>query len=106
VVGAKGSEPSTSWSRTNHVNPITLCPGLAYGIRSVISLLLVVPNLYLDRLRVESEERSCNAKHNSAAVFRRTAKVRSGAFRNDSFRELPAIGSVNTIASARTLQDR
>jgi hypothetical protein len=47
VVGANGFEPSTSWSRTNQVNPVTLYFGVAYGTRGVISLLLVVPNLYL-----------------------------------------------------------
>jgi hypothetical protein len=30
-VGANGFEPSTSWSRTNHVNPIALYFGVAYG---------------------------------------------------------------------------
>jgi hypothetical protein len=53
-VGAKGFEPSTSWSRSSHVNPITLYCGVAYGTRRVFSPLLVVPNLYLDRFRVES----------------------------------------------------
>jgi hypothetical protein len=47
VVGAKGFELSTSWSRTNHVNSITLYLGVAYGIKDVISLFLVVPDLYL-----------------------------------------------------------
>ena len=47
VVGAKGFEPSTSWSRTRHLNPINALFGVAYGTRSVISPLLVVPNLYL-----------------------------------------------------------
>jgi hypothetical protein len=51
MVGANGFEPSTSWSRTNHVNPITLYLGVAYGTRSVISPPLVVPNLYLHRRR-------------------------------------------------------
>ena len=46
MVGASGFEPPTSWSRTNHVNPITLYLGVAYGTRSVISPLLAVPNLY------------------------------------------------------------
>ena len=48
VVGANGFEPSTSWSRTRHLNPINALYGVAYGTRSVISPLLVVPNLYLD----------------------------------------------------------
>src|SRR6266853_6585271 len=47
VVGAKGFEPSTSWSRTRHLNPINALSGVAYGTRSLISPLLVVPNLYL-----------------------------------------------------------
>jgi hypothetical protein len=47
VVGAKGFEPSTSWSRTRHLNPINALSGVAYGTRSVISPLLVVPKLYL-----------------------------------------------------------
>jgi len=48
VVGANGFEPSTSWSRTRHLNPINALYGVAYGTRSVISPLLVVPNLYLE----------------------------------------------------------
>jgi len=52
MVGAKGFEPSTSWSRTNHVNPITLYFGVAYGTRSPISPPLVVPNLYLEQQAV------------------------------------------------------
>src|SRR6266481_7640054 len=31
VVGAKGFEPSTSWSRTRHLNPINALFGVAYG---------------------------------------------------------------------------
>src|SRR5882672_856090 len=49
VVGANGFEPSTSWSRTKHLNPINALSGVAYGTRSAISPLLVVPNLYLAR---------------------------------------------------------
>src|SRR6266853_5801337 len=49
LVGANGFEPSTSWSRTRHLNPINALSGVAYGPRSVISPLLVVPNLYLAR---------------------------------------------------------
>ena len=51
VVGANGFEPSTSWSRTRYLNPINALSGVAYGTRSVISPLSVVPNLYLDRSR-------------------------------------------------------
>ena len=47
MVGAKGFEASTSWSRTRHLNPINALSGVAYGTRSVISPLLVVPKLYL-----------------------------------------------------------
>jgi hypothetical protein len=47
MVGAKGFEPSTSWSRTRHLNPINALSGVAYGTRSVIFPLLVVPKLYL-----------------------------------------------------------
>src|SRR6266481_5361169 len=47
MVGANGFEPSTSWSRTRHLNPINALFGVAYGTRSVISPLSVVPNLYL-----------------------------------------------------------
>jgi len=54
MVGASGFEPPASWSRTDRVNPITLYCGVAYGTRSVISPLLVIPNLHLDRFRVES----------------------------------------------------
>src|SRR6266853_6384758 len=48
LVGANGFEPSTSWSRTRHLNPINALFGVAYGTRSVISPLSVVPNLYLE----------------------------------------------------------
>src|ERR1700730_4519010 len=47
MVGAKGFEPSTSWSRTKSLNPINALSGVAYGTRSVISPLLVVRNLYV-----------------------------------------------------------
>src|SRR5229473_2060262 len=39
MVGANGFEPSTSWSRTRHLNPINALSGVAYGTRSVISPL-------------------------------------------------------------------
>src|SRR5258707_15352229 len=48
MVGANGFEPSTSWSRTRHLNPINALFGVAYGTRNVISPLSVVPNLYLE----------------------------------------------------------
>src|SRR6266851_1291316 len=48
MVGANGFEPSSSWSRTRHLNPINALFGVAYGTRSVISPLSVVPNLYLE----------------------------------------------------------
>src|SRR6266568_2880401 len=48
LVGANGFEPSTSWSRTRHLNPINALSGVAYGTRSVISPLSVVPTLYLE----------------------------------------------------------
>jgi hypothetical protein len=48
VVGAKGFEPSTSWSRTKYLNPINAVSGVAYGARNVISPLLVVRNLSVD----------------------------------------------------------
>jgi hypothetical protein len=64
MVGASGFEPPASWSRTNHVNPIKLYLGVAYWIQSVISSLLVVPNLYLHRFSVES--RSRRGKQDSA----------------------------------------
>jgi hypothetical protein len=44
MVGAKGFEPSTSWSRTRHLNPINALSGVAYGTIGVISPLLVVPS--------------------------------------------------------------
>jgi len=46
VVGANGFEPSTSWSRTRHLNLVNALYGIAYETRSVISLFLAVPNLY------------------------------------------------------------
>jgi hypothetical protein len=69
MVGAKGFEPSTSWSRTNQFNPITLCLGVAYGLRSVISPLLVVPNLYLAIWSQERRAVATRGESNSAAVF-------------------------------------
>jgi hypothetical protein len=48
MVGAKGFEPSTSWSRTKDLNPINALSGVAYGTRTVISPLLVVRNLSVD----------------------------------------------------------
>jgi hypothetical protein len=39
VVGAKGFEPSTSWSRTMNLNPINALSGVAYGTRNFISPL-------------------------------------------------------------------
>src|SRR5258708_32929837 len=47
LVGVNGFEPSTSWSRTRHLNPINALSGVAYGTRSAIPPLLVVPKLYL-----------------------------------------------------------
>jgi hypothetical protein len=47
MVGAKGFEPSTSWSRTMSSNSINAFSRVAYGTRSIISALLVAPNLYL-----------------------------------------------------------
>ena len=47
LVGAKGFEPSTSWSRIKYLNPINALSGVAYGIGSLISPLVVVRNLYL-----------------------------------------------------------
>src|SRR3984893_16007966 len=47
VVGAKGFEPSTSWSRTRHLNPINALFGVAYRTTGVISPLLVARNLYV-----------------------------------------------------------
>lgn len=47
MVGAKGFEPSTSWSRTKSINPINALSGVAYGTRDLISPLLVVRNLYV-----------------------------------------------------------
>lgn len=58
VVGAIGFEPTASWSRTNHVNPITLYFGVAYGTRSVISPLLVVPKLVPSRFSEAYQFRS------------------------------------------------
>src|SRR5260370_28654235 len=46
LVGANGFEPSTSWSRTRHLNPINALYGVAYGTRSVIPPpLLWVPEI-------------------------------------------------------------
>ena len=37
-----------AWSRTSSINPINALSGVAYGIKSLVSPLLVVRNLYLD----------------------------------------------------------
>jgi len=47
VVGANGFEPSTSWSRTSASQILNALSGVAYGTESLISPLLVVPNLSL-----------------------------------------------------------
>jgi hypothetical protein len=48
LVGADGFEPSTSWSRTRAAKILNALSGAAYGTESLISPLLVVPNLYLN----------------------------------------------------------
>ena len=53
VVGAKGFEPSTSWSRTKYLSPINALSGVAYGTRNTIPPLFVVRNLYVDCLYVD-----------------------------------------------------
>src|SRR6267378_4127225 len=47
VVGANGFEPSTSWSRTGVPKILSALSGVAYGTESLVSPLLVVPNLSL-----------------------------------------------------------
>src|SRR3979490_2096820 len=56
VVGAKGFEPSTSWSRTKSLNPINALSGVAYGTRDLISPLLVVRNLYVNRATAKTNK--------------------------------------------------
>ncbi len=48
VVGAGGFEPPSSWSRTTVTKILNALSGAACGIQSLISPLLVVPNLYLN----------------------------------------------------------
>jgi len=45
VVGAKGFEPSTSWSRTRNKNHLSRCPGVAYrfSARSLLDKFGQVP---------------------------------------------------------------
>src|SRR6266481_5880061 len=77
LVGANGFEPSTSWSRTRHLNPINALSGVAYGTTSVISPLSVVPNLYLVwhraflvlRSKVLSKQLLADLSANIAPVF-------------------------------------
>jgi hypothetical protein len=45
VVGAKGFEPSTSWSRTMKTNSINALSSVAYGTRGRVSPPLIVRNL-------------------------------------------------------------
>src|SRR5579859_2505675 len=47
MVKANVFQPATAWPCTRHLNPINALSGVAYGTRSVISPLLVVPRLYL-----------------------------------------------------------
>ena len=42
MVGASGFEPPSSWSRTMNTNSINALSGVAYGMTSLISPLLVV----------------------------------------------------------------
>jgi hypothetical protein len=53
MVGAKGFEPSTSWSRTKYLDPINALSGVAYGTRSVISPLSVVRKLSVEFLQLQ-----------------------------------------------------
>src|SRR5258706_3774340 len=71
MVGAKGFEPSTSWSRTRHLNAINALFGVAYGTGSAISPLSVVPNLYLKfEVTPCSERDSCAHLHHYFRVAR------------------------------------
>jgi hypothetical protein len=51
MVGAKGFEPSTSWSRTRNKNHLSRCPGVSYSFsgRSLLDKLVqvrtVLPNM-------------------------------------------------------------
>ncbi|MDQ1405527.1 MAG: hypothetical protein QOG55_1156 [Acidobacteriaceae bacterium] len=74
MVGAKGFEPSTSWSRTKYLNPINALSGVAYGTRSVISPLLVVRNLYV-ALQTWSSNLSVNSHLSNLITI-----CRSGSF--------------------------
>src|SRR6267143_3738856 len=78
LVGANGFEPSTSWSRTRHLNPINALFGVAYGTRSVIPPLSVVPNLYLE-FEVTPVVRgdSCAHLHHYFRVARENARQRT-----------------------------
>jgi hypothetical protein len=48
MVGAKGFEPSTSWSRSSVPNILKAFSGVAYLNRKASFPLSVVPKLYLD----------------------------------------------------------
>ena len=78
VVGANGFEPSTSWSRTRCLNPINALFGVAYGTRSLISPLLVVPNLYLDLEWIAKS--GCSVEAEFRRSFSQAYHVLSGAF--------------------------
>ncbi len=48
MVGAKGFEPSTSWSRNRVAKILKALSGVAYEIETADFSLSVVPKLYLD----------------------------------------------------------
>jgi len=78
MVGAKGFEPSTSWSRTRHLNPINALSGVAYGTRSVISPLLVVPNLYLLQWMRPGPDRrppACKARNSTPTILLKSLTI-------------------------------
>jgi len=72
MVGAKGFEPSTSWSRTKSLNPINALSGVAYGTRILISPLLVVRNLYVAATNLEPNPPACSTLFLRKRVFRPT----------------------------------
>src|SRR6266481_7353633 len=85
VVGAKGFEPSTSWSRTRHLNPINALFGVAYGIRSVISPLSVLPNLCLELGSTPVVRGdSCAHLHHYFRVPRHPSNERNGLQTNET----------------------
>jgi hypothetical protein len=69
VVGAKGFEPSTSWSRNSVPKILKALSGVAYETETADSSLSVVPKLYLDGIYLNP---SVNSQQSILITIRRS----------------------------------